>query len=212
MTISWHGFSSFHIKDKDLNILIDPLDRKHYHLSSLSYEKPDICLLSAPKFFKYDQDALKSCPHVIKYPGEYEIKDVYIQANASTGPDHSENNIFFISYKSITIVHLGALRNKASLDKVLEKINGTDILLIPVGGGKVLDANQATAVIHQIEPKIVIPMFYNSKEKEKDSFGLEGVEYFVQQMGEKHEETNRLRINATEPVKEKNKIAILKLY
>ena len=53
---------------------------------------------------------------------------------------------------------------------------GTDILLVPVGGYYTLDAKQAIEVINQIEPKIVIPMHYKLPGL---SFNLAAVDDFV---------------------------------
>jgi L-ascorbate metabolism protein UlaG (beta-lactamase superfamily) len=43
------------------------------------------------------------------------------------------------------------------------KLEGTDILMIPVGGTYTINAKQATEIIAQLEPRIVIPMHYNLK-------------------------------------------------
>ncbi|EKD49408.1 MAG: Zn-dependent hydrolase of the beta-lactamase fold-like protein [uncultured bacterium] len=40
------------------------------------------------------------------------------------------------------------------------KIDGVDILLVPVGGTYTIDGKQAVDVVNQIEPGIVIPMHY----------------------------------------------------
>ena len=44
--------------------------------------------------------------------------------------------------------------------ETLDKLNGVDILFIPVGGAGTLDAKVAADVSRKIEPKLVIPMHY----------------------------------------------------
>ena len=62
---------------------------------------------------------------------------------------------------------MGALDRELS-DKELSKLENIDILMVPVGGGRVMTPKVASAVIGQIEPRVVIPMTHgiaNVKEK-----------------------------------------------
>ena len=46
---------------------------------------------------------------------------------------------------------------------MLEKIGEVDILILPIGGdnnGGIISSEQAVRIIKQIDPRIVIPMFY----------------------------------------------------
>ena len=52
-----------------------------------------------------------------------------------------------------------SLRTKLTEEQVQE-IGSTDILLIPVGGIYTIDAKDASEVVTQLEPQIVIPMHY----------------------------------------------------
>ena len=53
---------------------------------------------------------------------------------------------------------MGDLGHKLA-DQLIEELGNIDILLIPVGGFYTIDAKEAVEVIHQIEPRIVIPIF-----------------------------------------------------
>ena len=44
----------------------------------------------------------------------------------------------------------------------LEEMSNVDILLVPVGGGESLDAPPAAETVSLIEPKLVIPMHFNT--------------------------------------------------
>ncbi len=41
-------------------------------------------------------------------------------------------------------------------------MSSADVIIIPVGGGTTLDAARAVEVIGQLEPKIIIPMQYQT--------------------------------------------------
>ena len=64
--------------------------------------------------------------------------------------------------------------------KTSPALNVLDVLLVPVGGGKGLNAAQAAEIISLIEPSIVIPMHYRiGKVKVK----LDPLSRFLKEMG-----------------------------
>ncbi len=207
MIFQWRGLSSFEIRSKNILLLIDPLSKSQYELKALT-GKADICLLSSD-FLSYEKKVLENSSHIFQNPGEYEAQDINIQISPSLGLDNAKNNIFSIRWQGIKIVHLGALKQKNSINKALEKINGTDILMIPVGNNKVMNARDAVEVIHRIEPGIVIPMFYKV-EKHKNVFDLDSVKYFVQEMGQEAEELDKLKIENSSLNKDKTRLIVLK--
>lgn len=95
-------------------------------------------------------------------PGEYEIAGVEIEGLA--------DGIFLIRTEDIFLLSLNRL-NRTLTDKELEATELADILFVPVGGKEtdepnllVLDPDQAVKVINQIDPRIVIPMYFASIE------------------------------------------------
>lgn len=82
-------------------------------------------------------------------PGEYEIKGVSAE---------SIDGIFVFQSEDINLTYL---KRKHSLNNSeLEKVKDTDILFVPVSG--IMDPKTALEVSNQIEPKILVPMFYES--------------------------------------------------
>ena len=76
---------------------------------------------------------------------------------------------------------MGDLGQKQLTDEQLEKIDGIDVLMIPVGGeGYTIDSSGAQKIISQIEPKIIIPMHYNLP---KLKMKLDDVSKFLKTMG-----------------------------
>lgn len=88
---------------------------------------------------------------VLPGPGEYEISEVQTEVIDNITVFHSEG---------LNLAYLDK-RKKNLNDKEVERINGSDILFVPVGGSEVFDAKQASQAIAQIEPKIIIPMHYD---------------------------------------------------
>ncbi|MFA6437020.1 MAG: MBL fold metallo-hydrolase [Candidatus Paceibacterota bacterium] len=209
MTIDWQGLSFFKINDGSISLWIDPVDNKTYDIKP-SEDTPDVCLLSNPDFLKYDKNTINKTKYTFTYPGEYEVQDISIQVHSSAGPDKTMNNIFVIHWNGSTLVHMGTIRQKSSVGKLLEKIDGVDVLMIPVGGKSVLEATDAVEIVHQIEPAIVIPMFYKTDADHDDKMGLSNADYFIQEIGQEKEELDKLKLEPEKLNREKTKLVILR--
>ncbi len=92
---------------------------------------------------------------------------------------HSRNLAFVIDIDDIKVCHLGDIQRVPTGDEV-EELSGIDILLVPVGGGRVMGAAKAAEMVSLLEPKIVIPMTYKTDVSKGD---FEGVDHFIKEMG-----------------------------
>lgn len=99
--------------------------------------------------------------------------------------------IFSFSVDDLKICHLGDLGTELTSEQ-LDKVDGVDILLIPVGGHYTIDAKTAVKVISQIEPKIVIPMHYRAGKMEV----LAPVSDFLHEMAVNPTPQDKLKIQA----------------
>lgn len=193
MQIIWHGQSFFRIltkrgKEKLVNIVIDPFDEK-IGLKTPSLEA-DILLITHHHHNHDNVEAIKGKPFLIDGPGEYEIKEVFIQGIPAFhdnigGKKRGLNTIYTIETKKIRLCHLGDLGQKELNSEQLEKIGNIDILMIPIGGTYTISAREASKIISQLEPKIVIPMHYLIP---KLKIKLEGLNKFLKIMGIKRPE------------------------
>lgn len=152
MHISWLGKTCVKLQtknlDADVTILIDGYKPKTGAFPrSLS---PDIALFSngVDNAITLSQD-----PFIVSALGENEVKNIMIYSI----PDGNENIIFKIHAEGMNLVHLGKISVKPS-DDVIEKIMNADILFIPVGEKKYLDAKIASLLVSTLEPRIVIPL------------------------------------------------------
>lgn len=210
MFIDWYGQSFFEIgiksKEKEKIILvIDPFDK------SLGLRVPkiesDILLLTNPSQKIEDIKEKIGQPFLINQPGEYELKGVFVKGVASFSGEEVLNIIYKIEGEKIKVCHLGALSQKELTSEQLEEIGEVDILIIPVGGGLVLSSKTAAEVISQIEPRLVIPMFYKIP---KIKLNLEGLDKFLKVMGtQKIEPQKKLKISKKDLPKEETEIIVL---
>jgi len=200
MNIIWYGQTCFRVlssqgKNHSVNILIDPPEKG----SGLRLPK-----LEADILLSTQNKKISGSGFVISGPGEYDVKGVYIEGIFLSG----NKTIYTIGTEGIRVCHLGLLdKTELNSDK-MERIGEVDILMVPVGGGMALDAKGAVKIISQIEPKIIIPMYYKiPKVKEK----LDSVDKFLKELGIKSlEPLQKLSIKKKDISPDEAKIIVLK--
>ena len=212
MIITWQGHSCFKIQDKigpeGVTVVTDPFS-KETGLKVPNFEA-DIVTISHSHDDHSNASALRGNPFVIDCAGEYDRKGVLIEGIDSfhddkNGAERGGNIIYRIEIDDISVTHLGDLGHALS-DTQLEKLAGTDVLLIPVGGHYSLDAKKAVEVISQIEPRIVIPMHYKTKDVK---FDLDPIEKFIKEIGLTPTYEEKLKISKKDLPAEDMELVIL---
>jgi len=165
MNISWHGLSCFEIEAKttsgNVTMIIDPYE----NTTGLRFPRTLEGQVVAVTHNEEDANNTASVsgdPFIINMPGEYEVKGVFVYGIAA-----DDQTIYRIEAEGINIAHLGALKRELT-DAELQQLGDIDILMVPVGGGRVMSPSVAAEVIGSIEPRVVIPMSHgipNVKEK-----------------------------------------------
>lgn len=203
MYITWLGHSAFRLQDKigvdGVSVVTDPFDPNVIGLKWSSLES-DIVTISANNSQHNFTKGIKGDPVVIDCPGEYEYKGVYIE-----GIDTAPTVIYRIQIDDLVITHLGSI-NRTLDAKEVEQLEGTDILLIPVGGKDCLNAKNAVEVVNQIEPRIVIPMNYQSDGLKLE---LDSVEKFIKEIGLNPRREDKLKISKKDLPIEDTELIIL---
>ena len=213
MNIIWHGQSCFQIlipqkRDSLIKIVINPFQRTlGLKLPPSLLKNLDILLVTDNN---YKTTEIDSEFFLIDGPGEYEIKGIFIKGISafSYSNEKIEKTIYTIKTKEVSICHLGDFNQKELTKKQVEEINQTEILMIPVGGGSVIDAKGALKIVNQIEPSLVIPMYFQVP---KLNVKLDSVDKFLKEMGEKTiEPLDKLSIKKQVFDKDGTKIIVLK--
>jgi L-ascorbate metabolism protein UlaG (beta-lactamase superfamily) len=126
--------------------------------------------------------AVKGERRVIQGAGEYEIGGVFITGIAMDVPQAGNgrpNTLYVFDFEGLTVAHLGDLAFVPSQPQI-EDLGTVDVALVPVGGGSALTPSQAAEVISLIEPKIVVPMHYQTG---KETLKLGPASRFLSEMG-----------------------------
>ena len=184
MDISWLGHSCFRLKGSQATVITDP------YSPSLGYSlgKPTASIVTVSHQHpghSYVQ-GVGGEPRAVAGPGEYEISGVLIIGIATfhdkeRGGVRGKNTSYLIEVDEISVCHLGDLGHVLTTAQ-REELENVDVLLLPVGGVSTINASMAAEVVRQLEPKIVVPMHYQTPELNRE---LEPVERFLQEIGVK---------------------------
>ncbi|OGY79992.1 MAG: hypothetical protein A3B74_05025 [Candidatus Kerfeldbacteria bacterium RIFCSPHIGHO2_02_FULL_42_14] len=153
MLLIYHGLGCFKIQGKDVAILTDPYaDSVGWKLAKT---KVEIVTVSDPESkFANNTGRIIGEPFLIQSPGEYERHSVFVYGIPPTESEYP--CVYVLEIEGMVVAHLGLTKNPPS-DKQLEFLEGVDVLLLPLQSL----GNQAAKLVSQIEPRIVIPMYYS---------------------------------------------------
>lgn len=198
MEITWLGYSAFRIRTRDGFVVQDPYSGKALGLPSFQRTTADIVTVSHDHKGHNNVEGIKGEPYVIRGPGEYEVKGMFIFGvptfhDAKKGSVHGSNTVYVLDAEDMRVCHLGDLGHIPNQSQA-EAIGPIDVLLVPVGDGAALNATQAVEVINLLDPRIVVPMHYRLAGEDTP---LDRIDKFMKAMGvdEKdvsHQETLKL--------------------
>ena len=211
MEITWYGHSCFRITERgNASVVTDPFDHKVVGYKELSL-RADIVTISHDAPGHNFTKVVKGAKWQIDGPGEYEIGGVFLTAVPVGKHDQNGNGremVYVFDYDGITVGHLGDLKAVPSRKEV-DAFGKIDILLVPVGGGKSLNAAKAAEVVNLIEPGIVVPMHYKTKAAKQELDDLGG---FLKQIGISDEiaPEDSLKVSARD-IPEETKVVVLNI-
>lgn len=197
MQLFWHGLSSIRIEGKlgetEATLVTDPYPNE----SGLRFPRtiePDLLVLSHQDRSRFNLEGLIGSPFVVSDPGEYEVKGLFASGIQDPKADKEKQRhlIYRLDIEGISLAFLGQMKRALTTFEI-EALGDIDILLVPVGGGEVMDAKAASEAIAIIEPRMIIPMYYDVPGL-KESLGT--VDAFIKQLGTaKRQDANKLKIS-----------------
>jgi L-ascorbate metabolism protein UlaG (beta-lactamase superfamily) len=195
LEITWYGLSCFRITERSRNSAVTdpfadsigiPSPKLKGEIVTVSHDAPGHNFI----------EAVKGDPHIISGPGEYEIGGVFVTGVAMHDAETGRHNVAYLfDYDNLTVLHLGDLSHVPNQSDV-EALGEVNVLLVPVGGGGGLKAEQAAEVVTLFEPYFVVPMHY---EQPGLAWELDPVDKFLRAMGvSKAQELDTLKVSAAD--------------
>jgi L-ascorbate metabolism protein UlaG (beta-lactamase superfamily) len=209
MEITWYGHSCFRLRGREGTVITDPFGKD----SGYDWIRPraDVVTVSHEHENHNQGQRVSGEPKIVHGPGEYEISNIFITGIGSyhdnkKGAERGKNTIYLIEFDDLKVCHLGDLGHIPT-EAQAEALADLDVLMVPVGGVTALNAGQAAEVVSQLEPRIVIPMHYQTK---AFTGKLDALDKFFKEMGLKavdEQETLKLTKNS---VPEEMQVVVLK--
>lgn len=205
VTIQWLGHAAFVLTSSaGTRILIDPLNE------SVGYAVPkldgvDVVTVGHEHGDHNNVGMATGQPLVIRglERGDWakvdrQVKDVRVRGVATyhdgqEGSQRGKNTAFLFEVDGLRIAHLSDLGHTLSPEQV-QQLSPVDVLMVPVGGFYTIDAADATKVVEQLGPKVVLPMHYRTARSRSDWPGA-GVEPFLEGKTFERREANTLVVD-----------------
>jgi L-ascorbate metabolism protein UlaG (beta-lactamase superfamily) len=172
MDLTWLGHACFRMRGREGIVLTDPPDPKSGH--AIPRTEAAVVTISHDHAGHSSLRSVGGEPVVLRGPGEYEVREVLVTGvgtyhDDEKGSARGANTVFSIRLDDLLICHLGDLGH-ALPSADLERLGDIDIALVPISGADTnLSAAKAAEIIHQLEPKVVVPMSYDPDVNKKDT-------------------------------------------
>jgi L-ascorbate metabolism protein UlaG (beta-lactamase superfamily) len=176
MRIEWYGQSTFHLSAGGQSVAIDPFgDMSAAASHGIEFNYPpledidaDLLLVTHEHGDHNGVDAIGGDPVILRSTaGTLESPLGAVTAIASEHDDQAgiargPNTIFVFELDGLRVCHFGDFGQSALRPEQTAAIGEVDLLIIPVGGGPTIGAEQASLVVELLSPRWVVPMHYRT--------------------------------------------------
>jgi L-ascorbate metabolism protein UlaG (beta-lactamase superfamily) len=174
--LTWYGQSCFLLESvSGARVVMDPLPANigytlpmdlRAEVITISHEHPDhtnVALVQGkPRILRGLTADKKGWVKIDERVKDISIRAVGVYHDTKRGADAGLDTVFIFEVGGVRIAHLGDIGH-ALTDQQISAIGSVDVVLVPVGGGTTVDAQEATHVLDQIRPRLmVIPMHFKT--------------------------------------------------
>jgi L-ascorbate metabolism protein UlaG (beta-lactamase superfamily) len=174
--LTWLGQSCFLLETRaGTRILMDPIGKGlGYPLPAglkadavtISHEHPDhnnlALLANKPKVLRGLTADKKGWVKIDEKVKEVSVRSIPIYHDDKRGAERGLDTAFLFEVAGMRILHLGDVGHVLTDDQ-LSAIGAVDVVLIPVGGTFTVDAHEASRIVDQLHPRVlVVPMHYKT--------------------------------------------------
>ena len=179
MEISRYGNGCFRLRSRLGTVITDP----YPPTPALRLPKLSATIVSVSDPTLSDEAAVSRDEHslLVTGPGEYEIGGIFIQgvpmqsrgqsptSTQSQTSTQSPVTAFVFELEGLAVCHLGLPWHTPTAAQI-EDLGDIDVLLLPVGGPGRIGVQAVSDLASELEPKVLIPMYYSLPEAPDDRF------------------------------------------
>ncbi|HEX3317104.1 MAG TPA: MBL fold metallo-hydrolase [Solirubrobacteraceae bacterium] len=194
MRVEWHGQSAFTLEGDEGTVFVDPFgDLSPMAERGITFDYPpidadgiDLVLVTHEHLDHNGVDAIAGDPAVLRATaGRHaspigEVVGVASEHDRAAGTERGPNTIFVFTLGGVRVAHFGDFGQAGLRPEQREAIGDVDLVILPVGDGPTIGAEQAARIVEELSPRWVVPMHYRTP---KVGF-LETEEAFLERMGQ----------------------------
>jgi L-ascorbate metabolism protein UlaG (beta-lactamase superfamily) len=192
MRVEWHGQSAFTLEGDEGTVFVDPFgDLSPMRDRGMTFDYPpidadgvDLVLVTHEHLDHNGVDAIGGDPATLRATaGRHEspigeVVAVASEHDEAAGTARGPNTIFVFTLGGVRVAHFGDFGQSGLRPEQREAIGDVDLVILPVGDGPTIGAEQAARIVEDLGPRWVVPMHYRTP---RVSF-LETEEAFVDRM------------------------------
>jgi L-ascorbate metabolism protein UlaG (beta-lactamase superfamily) len=178
MRVEWYGQSAFHLSTAEQSVAIDPfIDMSAIAASrGMQFDYPliegveaDLLLVTHEHGDHNGVDAIGGGPTIIRSTAGTidsplgQVVAISSEHDEQAGVARGPNTIFVFELDGLRVCHFGDFGQSGLRPEQLEAIGKVDLLIVPVGGGPTIGAQQAKLIVERLVPRWVVPMHYRTE-------------------------------------------------
>lgn len=193
MRVEWHGQAAFSLRSSQGNVFIDPFgDVSGLRARGIAFDYPpieakgiDLVLVTHEHRDHNGVEAISGEPAILRPTAGRlesplgEILAIASEHDEAAGTERGPNTIFVLELDGLRLAHFGDFGQAELRPEQRQAIGHLDFLFLPVGAGPTIGAQQAAAIVGELNPRWVVPMHYRTP---RIGF-LEPVDEFLDLMG-----------------------------
>lgn len=167
MKIKYLGHACFKLISGDNSLVIDP-----YQDGSVDGLRPlrDSATKVITSHRHADHNGIDCVEIAAGDENVFSIEEIPSWHDNQQGALRGPNTIHVIECERYRVAHLGDLGCELDAEQK-RRLQGLDVLMIPVGGFFTIDADEAAAIAKELAPKCIIPMHYRGENFGYDVLG-----------------------------------------
>jgi L-ascorbate metabolism protein UlaG (beta-lactamase superfamily) len=185
MHVEWYRQAAFKLTAGDRTVFIDPFgDMSGLAARGMEFNYPpiegveaDLLLITHDHRDHNAVEVIGGSPKIVRLAGTHDgdVLGIASEHDDEAGTKRGPNTIFAFTLDGVRVAHLGDFGQAALRDEQAAALGTVDLLLVPVGGGPTIGAEQAAEIAGRLQARWIVPMHYRT---ERISF-LEPVDDFL---------------------------------
>ena len=156
MKLTWIGHACFKLEHNDYTVIFDPYKDGSVPGLRNVREEADQVLCSHEHG---DHSGTECVDRKAEKESPFTISEIHTFHDEVKGAKRGSNTIYILEADGMRIVHMGDIGCELEPEQ-MDQLKNVDVMMIPVGGFYTIDAEQASALVCQVNPKVTIPMHF----------------------------------------------------